>query len=46
MHRCITLLERLKVTPESYAEAINFQHVITAQVNKMRMQLDTEEEEE
>ena len=41
MHKAITLLARLKVTPEHYAEAINFQTAINAEVNKMRMILDT-----
>jgi hypothetical protein len=41
-HKAVTLLNRLKVTPEHYAEAINFQHAITAEVNRMRMVLDTE----
>ena len=42
MHKAITLLARLKVTPEHYAEAINFQTAINAEVNRMRMILDTE----
>ena len=42
MHKAVTLLARLKVTPESYAEAINFQTAINAEVNRMRMTLDTE----
>jgi hypothetical protein len=45
MHRAVTLLNRLKVTPEHYAEAINFQTAINAEINRMRMILDTEEDE-
>jgi hypothetical protein len=45
MHKAVTLLGRLTVTPESYAEAINFQTAINDEVNKMRMTLDTEGEE-
>lgn len=40
MHKAVTLLQRLKVTDEHYAEAVNFQHAITAAVNDMRMKLD------
>jgi hypothetical protein len=45
MHKAVTLLGRLTVTPDSYAEAINFQHAINDEVNKMRMTLDTEGDE-
>jgi hypothetical protein len=45
MHKAVTLLNRLTVTPESYAEAINFQTAINAEVNRMRMTLDTEGDE-
>ncbi len=42
MHKAVTLLARLKITPETYAEAINFQTAINAHINLMRMVLDTE----
>jgi hypothetical protein len=45
MHKAVTLLGRLKVTPEHYAEAVNFQIAINAEVNRMRMILDTEGDE-
>jgi hypothetical protein len=45
MHKAVSLLGRLTVTPESYAEAINFQHAINAELNRMRMILDTEGDE-
>ncbi len=45
MHKAVTLLNRLKVTPEHYAEAINFQTAINAEINRMRMTLDTEGDE-
>jgi hypothetical protein len=45
MHKAVSLLNRLIVTPESYAEAINFQTAINAEVNRMRMILDTEGDE-
>jgi len=43
MHKAVTLLQRLKVTPEHYAEAVNFQTAINQAVNDMRMVLDTDE---
>jgi hypothetical protein len=45
MHKAVTLLARLNVTPEAYAEAINFQTAINAEINRMRMTLDTEGDE-
>lgn len=45
MHKAVSLLGRLVVTPEHYAEAINFQTAINAEVNRMRMILDTEGDE-
>ncbi len=42
MHKAVTLLQRLKSTPEHYAEAINFQTAINQAVNDMRRDLDTE----
>jgi hypothetical protein len=42
MHKAVTLLARLTVTPEAYAEAVNFQTAINAEINRMRMTLDTE----
>lgn len=41
MHKAVTLLARLRVTEEHYAEAINFQTAINQIVNDMRMRLDT-----
>jgi hypothetical protein len=43
-HKAVTLLARIKVTPENYAEAINFQTAINAEVNRIRMLLDTGDE--
>jgi hypothetical protein len=45
MHKAVTMLGRLKKTPETYAEAINFQAAINDEVNKIRMTLDTEGDE-
>ena len=45
MHKAVTLLQRLNVTPEHYAEAVNFQTAINQAVNDMRMTLDTEGDE-
>lgn len=45
MHKAVSLLNRLKVTPEHYAEAINFQTAVNAEVNRIRMILDTEGDE-
>jgi hypothetical protein len=45
MHKAVSLLNRLNVTPEHYAEAINFQTAINAELNRMRMILDTEGDE-
>ena len=45
MHKAVTLLQRLKITPEHYAEAINFQTAINQVVNDMRMELDVSESE-
>lgn len=44
MHKAVTLLQRLKSTPEHYAEAINFQTAINQAVNDMRRDLDTVED--
>jgi hypothetical protein len=41
MHRCLARIQRTKATPEQYAIMINFQHAITFEVNRMRMELDT-----
>ena len=43
MHRAVTLLDRMKATPDNYAEMINFQHAVTTIINKKRMELDTQE---
>jgi hypothetical protein len=45
MHKAVTLLARLSVSPEAYAEAVNFQTAINAEINRMRMTLDTEGDE-
>jgi hypothetical protein len=42
MHKAVSLLGRLQVTPEHYAEAINFQIAVNAELNRMRMILDLE----
>jgi hypothetical protein len=42
MHQVISYLQRTKATPEQYALMINFQHAITYECNRMRMELDTD----
>ena len=44
-HRTITFLSRMKATPENYAILTDCMHSITHEWNKMRMELDVNEEE-
>uniref|UniRef100_A0A6M3IMY7 Uncharacterized protein n=1 Tax=viral metagenome TaxID=1070528 RepID=A0A6M3IMY7_9ZZZZ len=41
MHRAISRVQITKATPAQYATLINFQHAVTAEANRMRMELDT-----
>lgn len=41
-HRTITAMQRCNPTPENYAAAINFLHAVMFEVNRLRMELDTQ----
>ena len=42
MHRCISVIQHTKSTPEQYARVINFLHSVSFEANRMRQELDTE----
>jgi len=39
-HRCISVIQNTKATPEQYARLVNFQHAVTFECNRMRQELD------
>ena len=41
-HRSLTILQRMKSTPDNYAKAIDLLHSVMYEINRMRMELDIE----
>jgi len=44
-HRSLTVLQRMKSTEENYAKAIDLLHAVMYEVNRMRQELDTTDDE-
>ena len=43
-HRSLTILQSMNATPDNYAKAIDLLHAVMYETNRIRQQLDIEEE--
>lgn len=41
MHRTISRIQQTRATPEQYALLVNYNHAVSWECNRMRMELDT-----